>query len=62
MLRIKEYIDKPKNRQLTNDTKFSQYQFEGEKENYKEVLVTMPSFKWAKNKSGLWVYFNNEGV
>jgi hypothetical protein len=25
------------------DTKFSQYQLEGEKENYKEVLVTMPS-------------------
>jgi N12 class adenine-specific DNA methylase len=26
-----------------NSTKFSQYQLEGEKENYKEVLVTMPS-------------------
>jgi hypothetical protein len=25
-----------------NETKFSQYQLEGEKENYKEVLVTMP--------------------
>jgi len=26
-----------------NDTKFSKYQLEGEKENYKEVLVTMPA-------------------
>ena len=46
----------------SKDTKFSEYQPAGEKENYKEVLVTMPSFKWAKNKSGLWAYFNNEGV
>ena len=28
-----------------NETKFSQYQLEGEKENYKEVLVTMPVAK-----------------
>ena len=27
---------------VLNDTKFSQYQLPGEKENYKEVLVTMP--------------------
>jgi hypothetical protein len=31
------------NKRSTDDTKFSQYQLEGEKENYKEVLVTMPS-------------------
>ena len=39
---IKEYIDKPKNRQLTNDTKFSQYQLNGEKENYKEIMTVLP--------------------
>ena len=32
-------------------TKFGNYQMEGDKSNYKEVLVTMPSFKWAKNIS-----------
>jgi len=34
----------------TNATKFSQYQLEGEKENYKEVLVTMPSKNLTKPK------------
>lgn len=29
-------------------TKFSQYQIEGEKENYKEVLVTLPSNPYSK--------------
>ena len=29
----------------SKDTKFSQYQLEGQKENYKEVLVTMPNKK-----------------
>lgn len=29
----------------TSDVKFSQYQLEGEKENYKEVLVTLPAAK-----------------
>jgi hypothetical protein len=28
---------------ISNPTKFSQYQLEGDKENYKEILVTMPS-------------------
>jgi hypothetical protein len=28
---------------ISNPTKFSQYQLEGEKENYKELLVTLPS-------------------
>jgi hypothetical protein len=32
-------IDAP---EISDDTKFSQYQLEGEKENYKEVLVTLP--------------------
>lgn len=32
----------------TNATKFSQYQLEGEKENYKEVLVTLPSNRLPK--------------
>ena len=32
-----------KSKELQDDTKFSQYQLEGEKNNYKEVLVTMPS-------------------
>ena len=55
----REYLS---NDETNEQTKYGQYQLNGEKENYKEVLVTMPSFKWAKNKSGLWAYFNNEGV
>ncbi len=36
---------------VPNETKFSQYQLEGEKENYKEVLVTLPSKNvFDKNK------------
>jgi hypothetical protein len=34
--------------QATGTTKFSQYQLEGEKENYKEVLVTVPKKEPAK--------------
>ncbi len=40
------------------ETKFSQYQLEGEKENYKEVLVTFPNEpKWniQKDQYGIWV-------
>jgi hypothetical protein len=36
--------------QDASDTKFSQYQLEGEKENYKEVLVTMPRRNLTKPK------------
>ena len=36
----REYLSNDEN---NDQTKFSQYQLEGEKENYKEVLVTMPS-------------------
>jgi hypothetical protein len=56
-------------------TKFSQYQLEGEKENYKEILVTLPSkevsysaYKFdSNNDSGLgavegdWIIKNNRG-
>ena len=52
-----------------NATKFSQYQLEGEKENYKEVLVTMPqatskqSFELIEGKNGNWYVDNkNTGV
>lgn len=41
-----------------SDTKFSQYQLEGEKENYKELLVTLPSmpkFEIVKWKDGGYV-------
>ena len=31
-----------------DNTKFSQYQLEGEKENYKEILVTMPTLEGSK--------------
>ena len=43
--------------------KFETYQLEGEKENYKEVLVTLPKDKgllWKQNKAGLWAYFVGE--
>lgn len=55
----REYLS---NDETNEQTKYHQYQLDGARENYKEVLVTIPSFKWAKNKSGLWAYFNNEGV
>ena len=42
------------NEERQDDTKFSQYQLEGEKENYKEVLVTLPTkstkFKYKLSK------------
>ena len=51
------------------DTKFSQYQLEGEKENYKEVLVTIPqtttkqSFELIEGRDGNWYVDNkNTGV
>jgi len=37
-----------KQEQQKDTTKFSQYQLEGEKENYKEVLVTMPNRELSK--------------
>jgi hypothetical protein len=40
------YNDAPK---VEDTSKFSQYQLEGEKENYKEVLVTMPNTNRTKN-------------
>jgi predicted GNAT family acetyltransferase len=41
---IEEYINKPKSRQQTNDTKYAGYQLKGG-ENYREVLLTMPDTK-----------------
>jgi len=51
-----------------NQTKFSQYQLEGEKENYKEVLVTMPNkeaireaeIEAKRRKAGIMDNFNFE--
>lgn len=51
---------------LQSDTKFSQYQLEGEKDNYKEVLVTLPTkidrAKAIKLQNGNWAiqYSNGE--
>ena len=59
---VGDKIDALKKRFYEKPTKHDRYQLEGDKSNYREILVTMPSFKWAKNKSGLWAYFNNEGV
>jgi hypothetical protein len=39
------------NESVMNDTKYSQYQLEGEKENYKEILVTLPSRYSEKERS-----------
>jgi hypothetical protein len=39
-LSLDDFIESAEDRM--DDTKFSEYQLEGEKENYKEVLVTMP--------------------
>jgi hypothetical protein len=41
-----------------NDTKFSQYQLEGEKENYKELLVTLPSRVRFADK---WAFYKSKG-
>ena len=38
-----DYFTKEDKTFVTDLTKFSQYQLEGEKENYKEILVTLPS-------------------
>jgi len=47
-------------------TKFSQYQLEGEKENYKEVLVTMPTkiskAKAIQKENGNWVIKYPDGT
>ena len=40
-LSLDDFIESAEDRM--DDTKFSQYQLEGEKENYKEVLVTLPT-------------------
>jgi hypothetical protein len=40
-LSLDDFIESAEDRM--DDTKFSQYQLEGEKENYKEILVTLPS-------------------
>jgi hypothetical protein len=40
------------------ETKFSQYQLEGEKENYKEILVTIPSRVRFANK---WAFYKSKG-
>jgi hypothetical protein len=44
---VKEEQENNIHDEYLDDTKFSQYQLEGQKENYKEVLVTMPSKKVA---------------
>jgi hypothetical protein len=46
---------------ITDDTKFSQYQLEGEKENYKEVLVTMPRKLKSEGRTIYSVYDKNDG-
>ena len=54
----------------TDETKFSQYQLEGQKENYKEVLVTMPkkydskyNFNEVeiKEEGNFWSFFDKNG-
>ena len=42
---VGDKIDALKKRFYEKPTKYDQYQLEGEKENYKEVLVTMPEKK-----------------
>jgi hypothetical protein len=42
-MNLDDFIDDAESRM--DDTRFSQYQLEGEKENYKEVLVTLPDKK-----------------
>ena len=52
------------NDERQDDTKFSEYQLEGEKENYKEVLVTMPQkdiYTIEKWKDGGYVLRVNGG-
>jgi len=54
----REYLSNDEN---TDQTKFSTYQLEGEKENYKEVLVTMPSKK-SKNLKRLDELIGKGGI
>ena len=61
----KDIISNTEKYRESTPTKFSQYQLEGEKENYKEVLVTMPSIKSkqehvVKNIDGQWVVENQK--
>ena len=61
--RIKQGIEKRKEQEGV--TKFSQYQLEGDKSNYKEVLVTMPKKYSEKERSdaedrGIMLPTNNE--
>lgn len=54
-----DYFTKEGKTFVTDPTKFSQYQTEGEKSNYKEVLVTMPS-KGVRPISK-WEFYEREG-
>ena len=47
-LNIYDYSSTSRNIKLALPTRYSQYQLEGEKENYKEILITLPS-KEGKN-------------
>jgi len=51
---IQKYLENP---QYEDKTKFSQYQLEGDKENYKEVLVTLPS-EFSNVPKGNFILFN----
>lgn len=53
-----EDADREFNLAKKDDTKFSQYQLEGEKENYKEVLVTLPSRVRFADK---WAFYKSKG-
>jgi hypothetical protein len=54
-----EYYEYTEKEIPSENTKFAQYQLEGDKSNYKEVLVTLPSDegKWniRKDEYGIWV-------
>jgi hypothetical protein len=54
----RQEIDNEYERQ-TDDTKFSQYQLPGEKDNYKEVLVTMPA--QIRPYTSKWDYYKSKG-
>jgi hypothetical protein len=60
-----EEIEDP-DRASESETKFSQYQLPGEKENYKEVLVTLPQsrskqpFELIENPKGNWYVENKK--
>jgi hypothetical protein len=56
-LSLDDFIESAEDRM--DDTKFSQYQLEGEKENYKEVLVTLPN--QGVRPIGKWEFYEREG-